>query len=189
MISKEHLEYIKKIKKNKVIIVFFRIFILITFLIIWEITSKYTNSFLTSSPSKIYNTIINLIKTNNIWKHISITIYETIISFILSSVIGFIIASILWWNKTLAKIIDPYLIVLNSLPKVSLGPLIIIWIGANTNSIIFMALMISTFITIINMYQGFTSTDKYYITLLKTFNASKKQIFTKLIVPSNKKIS
>ena len=95
-------------------------------------------------------------------------------------------ATILWWNKTIAKIIDPYLTVLNSLPKVALGPLIIIWVGANTNSIIFMALLISTFITIINIYQGFISTDHYFITLMRTFNAKKYQIFLKLIVPCNK---
>ena len=105
----------------------------------------------------------------------------------LASIIGFIIASILWWNKTFAKIIDPYLTVLNSLPKVALGPLIIIWIGANNNSIVFMALMISIFVTIINMYQGFMSTEEYFITLLKAFHANKKQIFFKLIVTSNKK--
>ena len=187
--SKEHKEYLKKIKKNKFIIIFFRIFIITIFLLIWEISSRLNliNNFLSSSPSKVFNTIINLIKTNNIINHISITIYETLISFILASLIGFIISSILWWNKTIAKIVDPYLTVLNSLPKVSLGPLIIIWIGANTNSIIFMALMISLFITIINMYQSFISTDNYYITLLKSFNATKKQIFTKLIVPSNSK--
>lgn len=186
--SKEHKDYLKEIKKNKIIIIFFRIFIIVSFLLLWEISSKYNivNSFLTSSPTKVFNTIINLIKTNDIYSHISVTIYETLISFILTSIISFIIATILWWNKTLAKIIDPYLTVLNSLPKIALGPLIIIWVGANTNSIIFMALMISVFITIINMYQGFTSTDKYYITLLKSFNATKLQIFTKLIVPSNK---
>ena len=76
--------------------------------------------------------------------------------------------------------------ILNSLPKVALGPLIIIWVGANMNSIIFMALLISTFITIINIYQGFMSTDLYFITLMRTFNAKKHQIFIKLIVPSNK---
>ena len=187
--SKEHIIYLKKIKKNKKIVLFFQIFIILAFLFIWEYASRIgiINSFLSSSPTNVYNTFINLLKTNNLFKHIYITTYEVLFSFILASGIGFIIASILWWNKTIAKIIDPYLTVLNSLPKVALGPLIIIWIGANTNSIIFMSLMISLFITIINMYNSFTSTDNYYITLLKAFNATKLQIFTKLIVPSNKK--
>lgn len=187
--SKEHKEYLKKIKRNKKIVLFFQIFIVIFFLGIWELASStgLINSFLASSPTQVFNTFISLIKTNNLWNHIYTTTYEVLISFFCASILGFIIASIFWFNKTIAKIMDPYLTVLNSLPKVALGPLIIIWIGANTNSIIFMSLMISLFITIINIYNGFTSTDKYYITLLKTLNATKLQIFTKLIVPSNKK--
>ena len=187
--SLEHKKYLKKLKKEKHIILFFRIFIVVFFLILWELASRFNliNSFLSSSPSKVYDTFISLLKANNLWNHVYTTTYEVIISFILASLIGFIIASILWWNKIVAKIIDPYLTVLNSLPKVALGPLIIIWIGANTNSIIFMSLMISTFITIINIHNSFISTDKYYITLLRTLNATKTQIFIKLIVPSNKK--
>lgn len=186
--SLEHKIYLKKRKKDRKIILFFQIFIVIAFLIIWELSSRFgiINSFLSSSPSKVYNTFIKLLKEHNLWNHVYKTTYETLVSFFLASFIGFITASIFWWNKKIAKIFDPYLTVLNSLPKVALGPLIIIWIGANTNSIIFMALLISTFITIINIYEGFKSVDKYYITLLKTFNASKMQIFIKLIVPSNK---
>lgn len=186
--SKEHLEFLRKIKKNKIIVIIFQIAIISLFLLFWELGAKFNliNTFLASSPSRVWNTFISLIKQNNLWNHVWITILETIISFSLASIIGFIVASILWWNKTIAKIIDPYLTVLNSLPKVALGPLIIIWVGANANSIIFMALLISTFITIINIYQGFISTDHYYITLMRTFNAKKYQIFLKLIVPSNK---
>lgn len=186
--SKEHSEFLKRIKRNKIIVIIFQIAIVSLFLVLWEIGARFNliNTFLSSSPSRVWNTFISLINQNNLWNHVWITILETIISFSLASIIGFIVASILWWNKTIAKIIDPYLTVLNSLPKVALGPLIIIWVGANTNSIIFMALLISTFITIINIYQGFISTDHYFITLMRTFNAKKHQIFLKLIVPSNK---
>lgn len=186
--SKEHLDYLKKIKRNKIVVIIFQISIVCLFLVLWELGARFKliNTFLSSSPSRVVNTFISLIEANNLWSHVWITILETIISFSLASIIGFIVASILWWNKTIAKIVDPYLTVLNSLPKVALGPLIIIWVGANTNSIIFMALLISTFITIINIYQGFISTDHYFITLMRTFNAKKHQIFLKLIVPSNK---
>ena len=91
----------------------------------------------------------------------------------------------MWSSKTISKIFDPYLTILNSLPKVSLGPLIIIWIGANVNSIIFMAILISIFTTIINMYNSFINTDNSKVMLLKSFNASKKQIFFKLILRGN----
>ena len=143
--SKEHLEYLKKEKKNKLIIITSRLLILILFIIIWELLSSLNliNTFLYSSPSKILNTIIKLINNKELFKHINITLYEVFISFSLSSIIGILIATLLWFNKRLSLIIDPYLTIINSLPKVALGPLIIIWVGASINSIIFMALLIS----------------------------------------------
>lgn len=186
--SLEHKKFLQKKKRKKWLVLISQISIVLFFLILWEMAARleYINTFLSSSPSRVFETFLSLLKQNNLWNHVWITVYETLISFILASGIGFMVASILWWNKTIAKIMDPYLTVLNSLPKVALGPLIIIWVGANTNSIIFMALLISTFITIINIYQGFISTDHYFITLMRTFNAKKYQIFAKLIVPSNK---
>ena len=134
---------------------------------------------------RVINTIIGLFKDGSLFSHIGITLYEIIISFIISSGVGLLISSILWSNTTLSKIVEPYLTVLNSLPKVALGPLIIIWVGASINSIIFMSLLISTFVTIINIYNSFISTDKNYIVLMKSFGASKWQIFSKVVFPSN----
>lgn len=187
MISKEHQLFLRKRKKEKILINIIKIIILLLFLTFWELGAKYEilNKFLSSSPSLIIKTILSLFKNNNLATHISVTLYETIISFSLSSIIGILIASILWSNKFIAKVLDPYLTVLNSLPKVSLGPLIIIWIGANTNSIVFMAILISIFTTIINMYQAFITTDNSKIILLKSFKATKFQIFTKLIFRGN----
>ena len=185
--SPKYKQYLKKIKRNKRLVLFFQLLIISIFIILWEVSSNLglINSFIFSKPSLVYKTLINLFKNNNLVNHIFITLKEVVISFILASLIGFIIASLMWFSKMLAKVIDPYLTVLNSLPKVALGPLIIIWIGANNNSIIFMALMINVFITIINMYQGFISVDKYYINLLKSFNTSRFKIFTYLIIPAN----
>ena len=128
---------------------------------------------------------MDLYHKNGLFNHIWITTYETLISFALANVIGIVVGSILWWNDTLAKIVDPYLTVINSLPKVALGPLIIIWVGAGINSIIFMALMISSIISIINIYSSFVNTDSSFITLMKSFKASKWQIYKKVIIPSN----
>lgn len=187
MYSKEHLLYLKKKKKEKYLVLFFKLFIIISFLVVWEVCAKtgVLNPFLTSCPSMIISTMMDLIKQNNLFSHIWVTFYETIISFSLASLIGLIISSILWSSKTISKILDPYLTVLNSLPKISLGPLIIIWIGASANSIIFMALLIAVFTTIINMYDAFNNTDKSKIILMKSFGASKMQIFTKLVLRGN----
>lgn len=185
--SNEHKLYLKKLKKQKHVVLFFKIFIIFLFLGLWEVCARVgiLNSFLTSYPSKIFITISDLFKENNLLSHIWVTLYETVISFSLASIIGIAVSSILWSSKTIAKILDPYLTVLNSLPKISLGPLIIIWVGANVKSIIFMALLIAVFTTIINMYNSFINTDQSKITLMKSFGASKITIFTKLIFRGN----
>ena len=128
---------------------------------------------------------MELLRNGTLFSHIGITLYEVILCFFLATIIGLLFAALLWFIPILSKIIDPYLTVLNSLPKVSLGPLIIIWVGASTSSIIFMSLLISTFIIIINIYNGFISTDKNYITLMKSFGANKWQILWKLVFPAN----
>lgn len=185
--SKERLKYLKKRKKEKIIVFSMQILLFIAFIFLWELFArlKIINTFLTSSPSKIITTLVNLYNTNNLFNHISITVYETILSFVLSIFIGIVIASILWWNNLLSKIIDPYLTILNSLPKVALGPIIIIWIGANMNSIIFMALLISSIISVITIYNGFKNTDIEKIKLMKSLNATKFQIYTTLILRGN----
>ena len=185
--SKEHKDYIKSIKRKNRFVLFIQIGIIIAFLAIWEyLASKnLINTFLFSSPSNIYECILKLYKSSDLFVHIKITLYETVISFMLANIIGLVIASILWWNKTLSKILDPYLTITNSLPKVALGPLIIIWVGASTNSIIFMALMISSIISIINIFNSFNATDENFIILMKSFKATKWQIFIKVIIPSN----
>ena len=186
--SKEHKNYLKKEKAFKIKVHIAQILIITIFFSIWELLSQkgIVNPFLYSSPSKILNAIINLIKSNNLFNHIGITLYEVIISFLIGTIISAFVATILWWNKFLSKVIEPYLTILNSLPKVALGPLIIIWAGASIKSIIVMSLMISTFITIINFYQAFITTNHNYITLLRSFSAQKKALFLKVILPSNK---
>ena len=185
--SFEHTSYLKERKKEKRIIATFRILIILIFLISWEILARFNiiNTFLFSSPGRVINTIIKLFNTGELLKHMGITLYEVFISFSLASIIGIIIASILWRFEKLSKIVDPYITIINSLPKVALGPLIIIWVGASMNSIIVMALTISLFTTIINIYTGFINVNTNYIIMLKSFKASQFDIYKKVILPSN----
>lgn len=185
--SKGYKEYLNRNKRYNILIVSIQILIIISFLFLWEYGARkeLIDSFITSSPTEIIETIINLIKSNNLFNHITITIIETVISFVLGTLIGIIIASILWYYKTLAKVVDPFLTLINSLPKIALGPIIIIWAGAGIKSIIIMALLISTIVTIINIYQGFIDTDELKIKLMKTFKASKIQIYTNLVLPNS----
>lgn len=182
--SLEHINYLKRIKKEKILVCTFRILIISIFLIVWELLARFNliNTFLFSSPSRIINTLIN---NKDLFKHIGVTLYEVFISFSLATILGIIISTIMWRYRLFSKIIDPYITIINSLPKVALGPLIIIWVGASTNSIIVMALTISLFTTIINIYTGFISVDKEYITMLRSFNASRFDIYRYVIIPSN----
>lgn len=186
MYSLEHKNYLKKIKITNLLVRITQLLILIIFLIVWQVLAdkELINTFIFSSPKKIIDCIINLHLKGNLYNHILITIWETTISFIIGTLLGIIIATLMWWNKYFAKIIDPYLTVLNSLPKVALGPIIIIWAGAGMKSIILMALLISVIITIINVYQGFNEVDPIKIKLMHCFKASKYQIYKKLILPS-----
>lgn len=187
MVSNEHIKYLRKRKKEKLLIHFTQLLIIIIFIFLWQILSDLNiiNTFISSSPKNIINTIISLNNNGDLWKHIFITFYETIVSFALGELIGITIAIIFWWSPFVSKVLDPYLTILNSLPKVALGPIIIIWAGASINSIILMALMISVIITIINVYDGFKKTDVNKINLLKSFGATKKQIFYNVVFKEN----
>lgn len=190
MFSKEHISYLKKLKKERILVRLFQLLIIVIFIVVWQILANngIINTFIASSPKKVIETVISLHKTGDLYHHIFVTLYETLFSFGLGTILGFLIATLLWWNKLLSKVIDPYLTVINSLPKVALGPIIIIWGGAGIKSIIIMALLISTVITIINVTDGFNSAPANQIKLLKSFNASKLQIFYKLILPYSFKI-
>ena len=186
IISKERKEYLKKNKNQKRKVIITQILILIAFLGIWEILAdtQIIDSFITSSPSRILKTFMDL-GSNDLIHHIGVTVYETVIGFLLGTIIGIIVAILLWWSNFLAKVAEPYLVVLNSLPKVALGPVIIIWVGAGTPAIIVMAVSISLIVTILENLNGFLRTDKDLIKMAKTFKASKWQILTKIVIPAN----
>lgn len=180
-------EYIKKYKRNKKIVLLLRILIFIIFIFSWELLSKYNiiNSFIFSSPSRILKMTISLYSSKDLFIHILETIKEVVISFSITTILGFIISIILYEFKILSDIIDPYLTMLNSLPKVALGPIIIIWMGANIKSIIFMSVIISIIVYIQNLITFFNNTDKNKIKLLKTYGANRYQILKNVIIPSN----
>lgn len=184
--SDERKRYLRKVKMQKVIILGSQVLLLIAFLGLWEFAADkgMIDSFITSSPSRIAKTFANF-SSNNLFEHIKVTCYETVVGFTLGTVMGLIIAIILWWSKFIAKVLDPYLVVLNSLPKVALGPIIIIWVGAGTGAIIVMAIAISLIVTILDILNGFLNTDKEIIKMARTFNASKLQILTKIVIPAN----
>lgn len=185
-ISEERKKYLKQVKSRKIKIFMTQMIIIIAFILIWEILANMgkIDSFITSQPSRILKTFLNL-SSNNLLEHLKITCIETIIGFLLGTFLGSIIAIILWWSPFISKVSEPFLVVLNSLPKIALGPVIIIWVGAGMPAIIVMALAISLIVTILEILNGFLHTDKEKIKMAKTFNANKFQILTKIVIPSN----
>ncbi len=185
--SVEQKSFLKRRKLRKIGIIISQILIVVLFLGTWELLARKNiiNTFVFSSPSKIFDTIINLAIKNNLFHHIFVTLYEVLIAFALGIGLGFIIAIILYEIPIFAEIIDPFLTMLNSLPKVALGPLIILIAGANIKSIIIMALLINLIISIITIYNGFLAVDSTKLKLIKTFKANNKQILKYVIIPSS----
>lgn len=186
LISVERKNYLKSIKRKKISVLITQILILVAFLGLWEFLANIgiIDSFITSKPSKIFQTFMNL-SSNDLLKHVWVTTYETIIGFLIGTTMGVLIAIILWWSEFLSKVAEPYLVVLNSLPKVALGPVIIIWVGAGTPAIIVMGVAISLIVTILENLNGFLKTDKELIKMAKTFKATRLQILTKIVIPAN----
>ncbi len=184
-ISNEHEAYLKKMKRSKRGVVICRFLILIIFIALWQIAAdlKWIDPFLTSSPSRVVDSFISLYEDGSLFKHIGVTCYETILGFSLGTILGVLVAILLWWCPNVSKVLDPYLVVLNALPKVALAPIIIFWIGNGMPAIIVIALLISVVTTIISVLTGFTEIDNEKIMLMKTFRASKLQILRYLIFP------
>ena len=188
-LSKEQKEFIKNYKRKKILIILSQLIIVMIFFIIWELLSNYKiiNPFIFSSPSKVLSTIYNLYINNNLFIHIGVTIYETLFAFIIGVLVSVALAIVLFLNKTLHKILDPFLTCLNSLPKVALGPMIIIIAGASTNSIILMAILINVIPSLIVILNGFNSTDPIKLKLMQSFKATKFQILKYLVIPNSYK--
>ena len=185
-ISIDRKMYIKKQKRRKLAILITQIGVVVFVVAIWEILAQLNiiDSFIMSSPSRIWNTIVNL-SENNLFEHIGITVLETVIGFISGTLLGILISVMIWWSNFFAKVSEPFLVVLNSLPKIALGPVIIIWVGAGMQAIIVVAILVSLIVTILNISNGFINTDKEKVKMAKTFNANKWQLLTKIIIPAN----
>lgn len=185
-ISKEYKKYLNKKKTGKILIIAIQLGILISLVGIWEILAinGLIDTFILSSPSRIARTISELYHSGSLFYHIFTTLKEAIIGFLIATIGGYLIAIILWWNDYIRRILDPYIVVLNSLPKIALGPIIIIWVGVGTSSIVTMDILIMIVISIITMLNAFRQVEESKIMLLKSMGANKFQILYKLVLPS-----
>jgi len=185
--SAGRLAYLRARKRRAAAVRFWQAFVLLAFLGLWELSARlgWVDAFVVSSPSRVLATLGSLYRSGDLWLHLGTSCLETAVGFSLGTALGTLIAVGLWWSDFLSRVLDPYLVVLNALPKTALGPIFIVWIGAGTASIIAMTLAISIVVTILNMHMGFLSTDPRKIQLMRTLGADRGQILRMLVFPSN----
>lgn len=179
--------YLKKRKQTLTRVRIIQVSILVIFIALWEFLTYIgiLNAFLLSSPSRILRSAIELAKDGSLFYHIGVTLAETFISFLLVILIGILVAVLLWWNETFSKILEPYLVVLNSLPKSALAPVFLVCFGNNIKSVIIAAVSVAVFSAILTLYTAFLSTEEEKIKLIYTLGGTKKDVLTKVILPGN----
>ena len=180
-------QYLLRVKREKNLIRVSRILLFLGFLILWEVSARFgwIDSFIFSSPSEIWLTFLKMLKDQSLFTHIGITLAETLVSFAFTVLLGIGTAVLLWACPRLSRVLEPYLVVLNSLPKSALAPLLIVWLGANIRTIIVAGISVAIFGSIINLYTGFREVDPEKLKLIRTLGGSKKDELTKIVLPSS----
>lgn len=182
-----HKQYLDGIKKEKRMTLLWQLFLFLFFFIGWEVAStrQWIDPLIFSSPSKIWNLFLQKAADGSLLEHVGITLFETLLGFLLGTVAGITLAALLWWSPRLAKVLDPYLVILNAMPKVALGPILIVAIGPGFFSILTMGAIISVIITTIVVYTSFKEVDPNYLKLLQTFGATRNQCFKEAVLPAS----
>lgn len=178
-------EYVKGMNRRKKVIHFARFFLLAAFLLLWETAARreWIDSFIFSSPGRILTTFYQMIQDGSILEHIGVTLAETLVSFGLVVLVGIAAAVLLWMFPSVSKVLEPYLVVLNSLPKSALAPLLIVWLGANVRTIILAGMSVAIFGTIMNLYTCFTEVSPEKEKLIYTLGGKKKDTLFKVVLP------
>lgn len=188
--SREYRRYLQHQRRWRSAILMTQLGLLAGFLLLWEVAPRlhWVNPMLTSSPSALTVTLADMFGgeglMGSIWMHTGVTIAETLIGFLLSMLIGTAVAVIFWLSDFTYKVLDPYMVVINALPKIALVPIFYVWLGP-TLSIYAMAITIAVFVTILTVYSGFSETDPQKIKMARTFGATRWQILTKIVLPAN----
>ena len=185
--SRLQLEFLEQesLQKRKVTIC--QVMLLVLFLAVWELCAQLgiIDDFIFSSPSKVFLCFWGMLMDRSIFEHIGITLFETLVSFLLVVVIGITVAVLLWSSRSVSEILEPYLVMLNSLPKSALAPMLIVWLGNHVHTIVVAAVSVAVFGSILTLYNGFQEMDPDKIKLIYSLGGTKKDVFLKVLLPGS----
>ena len=180
-------EYVRNHHRHHHLITILRFLVFLLFLVIWEVAGRLEliDTFFFSSPLMVISNFMKMFSDGSLFTHAGITLWETIVSFLLITLISMLSATILWYSKSLSEILEPYLVVLNSLPKSALAPLLIVWLGTGTGTIIVAGISVAIFGSVISLYTGFLHTDPEKLKLIYTLGGNRFHAFQKVVLPSS----
>ena len=185
--SAEHAEYLKRLKRSALVTHGLRILLFALVIFLWDAAGRWgvADPFIISSPERVVRTVASLFKAGELFGHVFTTFYETALGFTLGTALGVVAAAVLWFIPLLERTLDPYLVVLNALPKIALGPILIVWVGAGPEAIITMALLVSTVVTVMSVLAGFIEAGREKTRLFVSLGATRMQLFFKGVLPAS----
>ena len=179
--------FIEKEKIHRRNVRVWRFMLLVLLLAVWELCARLgiINDFIFSSPSRVTICFLDMVKDKSIFMHIGVTVMETLVSFVLVVLCGFLIAVLLWSSRSISEVLEPYLVMLNSLPKSALAPILIVWLGNNIKTIIVASVSVAVFGCIMTLHTGFSQTDPDKIKLIYSLGGNKKDVLLKVLLPGS----
>ncbi len=187
MQSKNQKAFIRREKNHRISVMVMRMVILIFLLCLWQVLAwiGVVNDFIFSSPIKMGNYLIEACMDKSLFYHTSVTLFETIVSFLFVTILGLLLSIILWSSRKTSEILEPYLVVLNSLPKSALAPVLIVWLGNNRKTVIVTGILIAVFSAAITMTTSLNQTDTEKIKLIQSMGGSRLDVLCKVAIPSS----
>lgn len=185
-VSARHAQFLRALRLRQIWVIVAQFAVLAVFLGVWQFaaTWRIVDPFITSQPTAVFHTLLDLIHDGSLGRNIAITVFETLVGFGLGTVIEIVLATMLWWWDFFSDVADPYVVVLNATPKIALGPIFIVWLGATMTAVIALAVSISLFVTVLSVYSAFRHVDREKLVVVAAFGASKWQQFRKVVFPS-----
>ncbi|HEY8496763.1 MAG TPA: hypothetical protein VIK98_07040, partial [Limnochordales bacterium] len=169
-VSEAHRRYLAQRRRRRLAVFGTQVLLVAALVVLWEVGARegWVNPFIVSQPTRVWQQIVRMATGGDLWVHLGATLWRTMAGFGLATALGLVVASLLWWSPFWARVLDPYLVVLNSVPKISLGPLFIVWLGTNVRAVLAMAVAIAVVVTIVMLYTAFRETDPNKILLLRS---------------------